>query len=88
VTKWRAQRSAELCSIAIIDLYFFKRINDRFGHPIGDEVLRSFAIAVSANLRDIDRLGRYSGEEFLLLLPRASKEQATANSDEPFVPPG
>ena len=74
----RAQRSAEPCSIAIIDLDFFKRINDRFGHPTGDEVLRSFTIAVSANIRDIDRLGRYGGEEFLLVMPRASNEQATA----------
>lgn len=72
----RAQRSAEPCSIAIIDLDLFKQINDRFGHPVGDEVLRSFAIAVSANIRSIDRFGRYGGEEFLLVLPRVSKEQA------------
>jgi diguanylate cyclase (GGDEF)-like protein len=73
----RAQRSAEPCSIAMIDLDFFKQINDRFGHPIGDEVLRSFAIAVSANVRDIDRFGRYGGEEFLLVLPCASARQAS-----------
>ncbi|MGA2996210.1 GGDEF domain-containing protein [Bradyrhizobium sp.] len=73
----RAQRTAEACSIAMIDLDFFKRVNDRFGHPAGDEVLRSFAIAASANIRTIDRLGRYGGEEFLLILPRASKEPAT-----------
>jgi diguanylate cyclase (GGDEF)-like protein len=79
--KWRARRSAEPCSVAIIDLDFFKRINDRFGHPAGDEVLRSFAIALSANIRNIDQLGRYCGEEFLLLLPGASTEQATAAVD-------
>ena len=77
----RAQRSAEPCSIAMIDLDFFKRINDRFGHPIGDEVLRSFSIAVSANVRDIDRFGRYGGEEFLLVLPCASRYQATEMVD-------
>lgn len=77
----RAQRSAEPCSIAMIDLDFFKRINDRFGHPIGDEVLRSFSIAVSANVRDIDRFGRYGGEEFLLVLPCASGYQATEMVD-------
>jgi len=77
----RAQRGTEPCSVALIDLDFFKRVNDEFGHPTGDEVLRSFAIAVSANLRDIDRLGRYGGEEFLLILPGASTEKATATLD-------
>jgi diguanylate cyclase (GGDEF)-like protein len=72
----RAQREAEPCSVALIDLDLFKQINDRFGHPVGDEVLRSFAIAATANIRSIDRLGRYSGEEFLLVLPRASVEEA------------
>jgi len=73
----RAQRSGEPCSIAIFDLDFFKRINDRFGHPVGDEVLSSFAVAISANVRSIDRFGRYGGEEFLLILPNVSAEQAT-----------
>ena len=57
------------CSVALIDLDFFKRINDLYGHPTGDEVLRTFAITVFANIRTIDRLGRYGGEEFLLILP-------------------
>ncbi len=74
----RAQRKAEPCSIAIIDLDHFKRINDRFGHLVGDEVLQGFSIAMGANIRNIDRLGRYGGEEFLLVLPHVSREQATA----------
>jgi diguanylate cyclase (GGDEF)-like protein len=74
----RAQRNAEPCSIAIIDLDHFKRINDTFGHPVGDEVLQSFSIALGANIRSIDRLGRYGGEEFLLILPNVSAEHATA----------
>jgi diguanylate cyclase (GGDEF)-like protein len=57
------------CSIALIDLDWFKRINDAYGHPTGDEVLRTFAITVFANIRNIDRFGRYGGEEFLLVLP-------------------
>ena len=77
----RAQRSAAPCSVAMIDLDCFKQINDRFGHPVGDEVLRSFAITMSANARNIDQLGRYGGEEFLLVLPQASKEHATEAVD-------
>lgn len=77
----RAQRTGELCAVAMMDLDFFKGINDRFGHPVGDEVLRSFAIAMSAGIRNIDRLGRYGGEEFLLILPNASLEQATSTVD-------
>jgi diguanylate cyclase (GGDEF)-like protein len=65
----RAQRSQTPCSIALIDLDWFKRINDAYGHPTGDEVLRTFAITVFANLRVIDKFGRYGGEEFLLVLP-------------------
>jgi diguanylate cyclase (GGDEF)-like protein len=60
----------------MIDLDSFKRINDRFGHPVGDEVLRSFAIAMFANVRSIDKIGRYGGEEFLLILPDAAMDQA------------
>jgi diguanylate cyclase (GGDEF)-like protein len=65
----RAGRSGAPCSIALIDLDNFKRINDAHGHPTGDEVLRTFAITTFANIRGIDRFGRYGGEEFLLLLP-------------------
>jgi len=77
----RAQRNNTPCSVVIIDLDHFKRINDRFGHPIGDEVLRTFAISITANLRIIDRVGRYGGEEFLLILPDASRDQAVQAVD-------
>ena len=72
----RAQRSGTPCSMAIIDLDLFKRINDRYGHPVGDEVLKTFAIAVEANVRTVDKLGRYGGEEFLLVLPGSAEDQA------------
>jgi len=71
-----AQRSKTPCSIALIDLDWFKRINDIYGHPTGDEVLRTFAISVFANIRNIDRFGRYGGEEFLLVLPDTPGEAA------------
>jgi diguanylate cyclase (GGDEF)-like protein len=72
----RARRSNTLCSMALIDLDWFKRINDAYGHPTGDEVLRTFAITLFANIRNIDRFGRYGGEEFLLVLPDTSSEGA------------
>ena len=72
----RARRSKTPCSIALIDLDWFKRINDAYGHPTGDEVLRTFAITVFANIRSIDRFGRYGGEEFLLVLPDTPNDGA------------
>lgn len=77
----RAQRSNIPCSVAIIDLDYFKRINDHFGHPAGDEALRTFAISIFANIRTIDKLGRYGGEEFLLILPDTAKDQAMRTLD-------
>jgi diguanylate cyclase (GGDEF)-like protein len=72
----RAARANIRCSIALIDLDWFKRINDTYGHPTGDEVLRTFAITVFANIRGVDRFGRYGGEEFLLVLPDTPHEVA------------
>ncbi len=72
----RAQRSNIPCSVVLIDLDYFKMINDRCGHPAGDEALRTFAISVFANIRAIDKFGRYGGEEFLLIQPNTAHDQA------------
>jgi diguanylate cyclase (GGDEF)-like protein len=77
----RAGRGGSPCSIALIDLDHFKRVNDAFGHPTGDEVLRTFAITMFANIRSIDRFGRYGGEEFLLILPDMAPEGAARALD-------
>ena len=77
----RAYRGRTPCSIALIDLDWFKRINDTHGHPTGDEVLRTFAITVFANIRNIDRFGRYGGEEFLLVLPDTANDGAVCILD-------
>lgn len=71
-----AQRNGTPCSVALIDLDWFKRINDVFGHPTGDEVLRAFSITVFANIRPNDKFGRYGGEEFVLLLPETTGDAA------------
>jgi diguanylate cyclase (GGDEF)-like protein len=77
----RAARSGSPCSIALIDLDWFKRINDAYGHPTGDEVLRTFAITMFANIRSVDRFGRYGGEEFLLVLPDMTVDGAVRALD-------
>ena len=69
------------CSVALIDLDWFKRINDAHGHPAGDEVLRTFAITMFANIRPIDNFGRYGGEEFLLILPGTTDDAAARMLD-------
>jgi diguanylate cyclase len=77
----RAGRNGSPCSIALIDLDWFKRINDAFGHPTGDEVLRTFAITMFANIRSVDHFGRYGGEEFLLVLPDMGTDKAVRALD-------
>jgi diguanylate cyclase (GGDEF)-like protein len=63
-------------TVALIDLDHFKSINDRCGHAAGDKVLKEFALACRAAVRDTDVLGRWGGEEFLLVMPGASLETA------------
>lgn len=77
----RARRLNNPCSIALIDLDWFKRINDAHGHPTGDEVLRTFAITMFANIRSVDKFGRYGGEEFLLVLPDTAQQTAASVLD-------
>jgi diguanylate cyclase (GGDEF)-like protein len=77
----RAHRTNAPCSIALIDLDWFKRVNDTYGHPTGDEVLRTFAITMFANIRSIDKFGRYGGEEFLLVLPETLNGEAARTLD-------
>jgi diguanylate cyclase (GGDEF)-like protein len=72
----RAVRSKSPSCVALIDIDMFKNINDKFGHPAGDEVLRTFGINIFANIRAIDKFGRFGGEEFLMILPETSTEAA------------
>lgn len=65
----RAARFKRELSAIMLDIDHFKRVNDNFGHPIGDEVLQTIAQRCSQKLRDIDIFGRYGGEEFAILLP-------------------
>ncbi|MDD5388299.1 MAG: diguanylate cyclase [Gallionellaceae bacterium] len=72
----RTQRSGQTCALCMMDIDHFKRVNDQFGHKIGDEVLQAFTSIVSIELRKYDSLFRYGGEEFLMLLPNTNLENA------------
>jgi diguanylate cyclase (GGDEF)-like protein len=74
-----ARTTHQPLTLAIIDMDHFKIINDRCGHATGDYVLREFARAGGDALRDTDLLGRWGGEEFLLVMPGATLEVALAN---------
>jgi diguanylate cyclase (GGDEF)-like protein len=63
-------------AVLLFDLDHFKKVNDRFGHQVGDEVIKSFAAIVQSTIRAGDLFGRYGGEEFCVLLPNASEEDA------------
>jgi diguanylate cyclase (GGDEF)-like protein len=72
----RARRYAYPLSVIMLDLDHFKRVNDTFGHRVGDEVLARVAATLRAAIRDVDIAGRYGGEEFLVILPFARAADA------------
>jgi two-component system, cell cycle response regulator len=72
----RAAAGGEPVSALMIDIDHFKKINDTYGHDVGDEVLREFAARLASNVRAIDLPCRYGGEEFTVIMPGASIEAA------------
>lgn len=72
----RSRRQGKPLSVAILDLDHFKKINDTYGHPGGDLVLKTFVATLLQNLRTIDIAGRWGGEEFVVLLPETSSAGA------------
>jgi diguanylate cyclase (GGDEF)-like protein len=72
----RFQRYAEPFSVMLIDADHFKKINDQFGHRAGDAALRAIAEACTKSVRDTDIVGRFGGEEFIILLPHTRAADA------------
>jgi diguanylate cyclase (GGDEF)-like protein len=73
----RAERYHSLLSISVVDIDNFKIINDTYGHPIGDEALKHVALQLRDGIRHPDVVGRYGGEEFIILLPSSGRQAAT-----------
>jgi len=75
------RRKKRPISIAMLDIDFFKKVNDDYGHQGGDLVLSELAQFISVQLREYDSIGRYGGEEFLIILPETIGEQAFSICD-------
>jgi diguanylate cyclase (GGDEF)-like protein len=73
----RALRYKSIVSILMIDIDHFKTINDSYGHPTGDRVIQFLAHSMAENLRSFDIVGRFGGEEFLIVLPETSSNGAS-----------
>jgi len=80
-TQAEAKRHNKTYGVALLDIDFFKKYNDRYGHQAGDEVLRMVAKTIKQLLRDSDRVFRYGGEELLILMPETCAENAKICSE-------
>lgn len=80
--RFRAQRDQQPLSFAMLDIDFFKKVNDNYGHPMGDRVIKSLALFLKQRLRKSDHIGRYGGEEFAVVMPNTDAQAARQVLDE------
>ncbi len=73
---FRSERHKRPMGVLMVDVDFFKKVNDTMGHPAGDELLRRLAEVLGEDLRQTDLIARYGGEEFAVLLPETTKSEA------------
>lgn len=78
----RSGREEKPATVILVDIDHFKRVNDTMGHAAGDEVLKQVAIRLKADLRPYDLVGRYGGEEFIIILPACSLEVGARRANE------
>ncbi len=78
----RARRYGQTLSVAIVDIDHFKRVNDEFGHPVGDQVLARTAKLLSSCVRESDTVARWGGEEFALIAPMTTEEGAASLAEK------
>jgi diguanylate cyclase (GGDEF)-like protein len=78
----RSKRYQVPLSIIMLDIDHFKNINDTFGHLVGDQVLQTAAFICQKNLRSIDFIGRFGGEEFIILLPETALLDSPKNTQK------
>jgi diguanylate cyclase (GGDEF)-like protein len=72
----RVERYNGIFAVMMVDLDYFKTVNDTYGHQTGDECLKLIAQTLKAHLRDVDHVGRFGGEEFMVILPETDIDQA------------
>ncbi|MBI5896412.1 MAG: diguanylate cyclase, partial [Desulfobacterales bacterium] len=80
----RSRRHKKSFSLIMMDIDDFKRLNDTYGHPVGDEVLRGVAKTIKQNLRAEDSVARYGGEEFVVILPETDTKGALTVAEKPL----
>jgi diguanylate cyclase (GGDEF)-like protein len=80
--RFRAKRDQQPLTFAMLDIDHFKKVNDNFGHPMGDRVIKSLALFLKQRLRKTDHIGRYGGEEFAVVLPDTDAQTAARVLDE------
>ncbi len=77
----RVGRYQEAFSLLMIDVDNFKKVNDEYGHPAGDAVLKELARIIKETVRTVDVVGRYGGEEFVAVLPHTAHELAVETAE-------
>jgi diguanylate cyclase (GGDEF)-like protein len=78
----RAKRYNEPLSLLMIDIDYFKRINDNYGHACGDKVIQEVALLIKSNFRSTDVIGRLGGEEFAITMLKSNKDEAYVKAEE------